>query len=106
MACALPRRKTHFGLRWQLLLAATGPGTGTAGARGSPAAAARAEHLAPARLRQRRFPGRPLREHTALSRAAALVAGGGKLDDALKARVTAPRARRKSPCAAPPAPRP
>ncbi len=37
------------------------------------------------RLREGARPAAPLREHAALSRATALVAGGRKLDDALKA---------------------
>ncbi len=76
------------------------PGAGAAGGSARPRpAAARAQCSTPAGLQERRPPGRPLREHAALSRATALVAGGRKLDDARpKPAATAPSAPCKSRC--------
>jgi uncharacterized protein YkwD len=68
-----------------VLLAATGPAQAQPAAEGHPPLLRALNVLRQQGCDKGASAAAPLREHTALSRAAALVAGGRKLDDALKA---------------------
>ena len=68
-----------------VLLATTGPAQAQPAAEGHPPLLRALNALRQQGCDKGASPAAPLREHTALSRAAALVAGGSKLNDALKA---------------------